>query len=166
MKPRVLALLVGLCAACSSAPEPASLLNFTSPLPGIYTAGQPTDAQLRALPGIGITRVVQLRPANERGTGWEEERATEIGLDFVRIPVAGKQGLTRTNAQRLADELARPTDAGVLICCRSSNRVGALLALKAVWLDGLTREEALTIGREGGMTKIEPHVVKLLDPDR
>ena len=159
---RLLGLAVlALLAACSSTPEPGTLRNFAAPLPGIFTSGQPTELQFASLSRIGITRVIQLRLADETGTGWEEERAEEVGIAFVRIPVAGSKGLTRANVDRLREELDRPNDAGTLVCCGSSNRVGALLALKA-FLDGAGSMRALEIGRAAGLTRLEPAERELL----
>lgn len=157
-----LLVLLAALAACSSPPPSASIRNFAEPLPGIYTSGQPTENQLAALPGLGITRVIHLRPATEKGTGWEEEHAERVGIDFVRLPVDGKNGLTRDNVELLAAELAKSRGGGTLLSCASSNRVGAMLALKARWLDGADTETAMTLGRAAGMTRLEPEVSRLL----
>ena len=50
----------------------------------------------------------------------------------------------------------------MLLHCGSGNRVGALLALKAFWLDGGSAEEALEVGLAGGVTRLEPTVRELL----
>jgi protein tyrosine phosphatase (PTP) superfamily phosphohydrolase (DUF442 family) len=40
----------------------------------------------------------------------------------------------------------------VLVHCASGNRVGAMLALRARWIEGKSAEEALAIGKAAGMT--------------
>jgi hypothetical protein len=45
-----------------------------------------------------------------------------------------------------------------LVHCGSSNRVGALLALRAAWLKGATLEAALAAGRSAGLTGLESAV--------
>ena len=152
---------LALLAACSNT-APATLPYFSSPLPGIYTSGQPSVAQFAGLKSIGISRVIHMRLASEKGTGWEEKAAEELGLDFVRLPIAGAKGLTRENVQRFADELAKESEAGTLVACGSSNRVGAMFALKAFWLDGATADDALRLGQEAGITRLLPTVTKLL----
>ena len=153
---------IALLTACSSGP-PATIRNFANPMPKIYTSGQPTEAQFATMKAMGIHRVIQLRPATEKDTGWEEERAAELGIEFVRLPVAGAKDLTRDNVQRFADEVGKNPEAGTLVCCASSNRVGALFALKAFWLDGSTKEEAMALGKKAGMTRLEPAVSQLVN---
>ncbi|GAB4140305.1 MAG: sulfur transferase domain-containing protein [Planctomycetota bacterium] len=160
MIPRSILLSFLFLASCSS-PAP-KIENLRHPLPDIWSSGQPTQEQFDQLPAMGIHRVIQLRPASENGTGWEEERARTSGIEFVRIPVAGAEGLTRANVDQLAAALKKPTKGGTLVCCASGNRVGALLALKARWVDGATAEAALELGRAAGVTKLEPKLQELL----
>ena len=126
----------------------------------------PTEEQFAGLAAAGITRVITLRAADESGTGWEEARAHAAGVQFVRLPVAGRDGLTRATVERFAEALRAGGDAPTLVCCASSNRVGALFALKAAWLDGMPEAEALDLGRAAGMERIEPEVQKLLAAPR
>jgi hypothetical protein len=46
----------------------------------------------------------------------------------------------------------------VVLHCASSNRVGALLAMKAFYLDDATPEEALALAKKAGITRMEPSV--------
>ncbi len=46
------------------------------------------------------------------------------------------------------------TEGEVLVHCGSSNRVGALLALRAFYHEGATVEEAMDIGAVAGMTRM------------
>jgi len=50
-----------------------------------------------------------------------------------------------------------------MLYCASSNRVGAMLALKAHWVDGESPEEALELGLAAGLTSLERSVRDLLD---
>lgn len=136
--------------------------NLAVPQPGLVTAGQPTEAQLEQMAALGVKRVVCLRVVNEPGTGWEEQKAKALGMEFVRLPVAGADGLTVANAQLLAKSLPTDGKPPTLLCCGSSNRVGALLAMKAFHLDGKTAEEALVIGKAAGLKGLEPDVTAKL----
>lgn len=136
--------------------------NLAMPMPNLVTSGQPTEAQFALLAKAGVQRVIQLRVVNEPGTGWEEAKAKELGIDFVRLPMAGADGLTVENAQRLAAELKTSGDKTTLVCCGSSNRVGALLAMKAFHVDGKSVEEALAIGKSAGLKALEPAVIEKL----
>lgn len=177
--PLVLAALLGLCSsfsACgSSAPTrvatdagPATLgiHHFAAPAPGIFTAGQPNEAQFDALGKAGVKHVINLRPASEGGTGWEEQHAATAGVQFVRLPIAGADGLSRDNVDAFAKALEATGGEPTLVSCGSSNRVGALFALKAYWRDGKSKEEALAIGKAAGMTKLGAKVEELLAQPR
>jgi len=132
------------------------------PSPGFLTAGQITQAQMDALAASGYTMFISLRLPTEEGAGWEEAYAAQSGLSFARIPVGGAEGLTRENAEALDHVLKAAGDGKTLLYCGSANRVGALLAMRAHWLDGATPEEAMAMGRAAGMTRLEPDVARLL----
>lgn len=174
MRPTVAASLL-LFAACSQ-PQPApsttptvdslsapslGLPNEARPAPGLITSGQPTEAQFQSLPAGGVATVIHLRPATEEGTGWEEAKAKVLGVAFVRLPIDGAKDVTEANARKLAELLAN-AKAPVLLSCGSSNRCGALLALKAFYVDGKSKDEALAFGRSGGLKALEPTVTALL----
>jgi protein tyrosine phosphatase (PTP) superfamily phosphohydrolase (DUF442 family) len=136
--------------------------NARLPLPQLLTAGQLTEAQLDGLAEAGFENFISLRLADEDGAGWEEAHAASQSVSFTRLPVAGTDGLTLENVQELDRLLDSAGDAPTVLYCGSSNRVGALLALRAFWLDGASAEDALELGRAGGMTRLEPAVDELL----
>lgn len=150
-------------AAEAAAVDPASLVPYGAmPVPGVLTGGQPTDEQLAALRDAGYQTIINLRHPNENGTQGEAEKVAELGMTYVSLPISGAADLTRENASALAaalEQAARP----VLLHCGSSNRVGALLALQAFWLEGASSEEALEIGRSGGMTRLEQAVREIVE---
>jgi uncharacterized protein (TIGR01244 family) len=142
--------------------DPISLVkNGKMPLEGVLTGGQPTDEQFVALRDAGYATVINLRQPDERGVPGEAERIAELGMTYVSIPVAGKDGLNEENAATLAAALEE-ADYPVLLHCGSGNRVGALLALKAFWLEGASAEQAMELGLAGGVTRLEPVVRELL----
>jgi len=141
----------------------AYLPNQRCPETHLFCGGQPDEAQLAdfaaAHPG-GC--VINLRPAAETG-GWDEAAAAKrLGLAYVNIPVAGPQDLTRATAEAFAAVVEAHGNAATLIHCASGQRVAALLALKAAWVDGCCIEEGLAAGRSAGLTSLEPHVHALL----
>ncbi|MBM3961800.1 MAG: hypothetical protein FJ306_07865 [Planctomycetes bacterium] len=163
-------LLIASCSQPEPAPAPAQaaavgspsapaigLLNEARPAPGLITSGQPTEAQFAALSAAGVATVIHLRPTTEKGTGWEEAKAKDLGLVFVRLPIDGAKDVTEANARTLTELLAG-AKGPVLLSCGSSNRCGALLALKAYFVDGVSKDEALAFGRSGGLKALEPTV--------
>jgi protein tyrosine phosphatase (PTP) superfamily phosphohydrolase (DUF442 family) len=158
--------LVAACQNPAPRPDPQTFLglgiqNSYAPMDGVYCSGQPNEEQFAKLKDAGVARVVSLRLPNEKGTGWEEAKAKELGLEFVRVPVDGEAGVTVENATAMAKQLAGATGP-VLVMCNTANRVGALFALKARFLDGKTPEEAIAVGKSCGLAKAEAAVTKMV----
>lgn len=156
-------------ATVAAAPAPSlatatalGVFNAHEPTPGLLTAGQLTEAQLGALADAGYTSFISLRSPEEEGAGWEEAAAAAHGITFTRLPVAGAGDLTREKVEELDRILDAMANQHTVLYCGSANRVGAMLALRAHWLDGATPEEALALGRAGGVRGLEPAVMQLL----
>ena len=162
-------------AAVSSVPNAAlsiasdqGLRNARMPVEGLITAGQPSQEQFAALRSAGVAHFVSLRPTTEDGAGWEEALASSEGFDFNRLPISGAGALTRENVEAFAAIMEDVGDEPAVIYCASSNRVGAMLALKAHWIDGASPEAALELGRSSGLSSLEDPVRELigLEPSR
>ncbi len=132
--------------------------NARMPAPGLLTGGQLTTDQMVALRKLGYRHFISLRPADESGAGWEEEFAASEGIAFTRIPVTGADGVIRENAELLDARLAQAGSEPTVLYCGSGNRVGALIALRAHLIEGIGAEEALALGKEAGLTRLEPKV--------
>ena len=138
-------------------PSPAARLpNGAQPLPNVITGGQPTAEQLAALGEAGYTTVISLRAEGEKG---DLAAATyeSLGLDFVRVPIAGADDLDEAHVRDFAAALA-DAEGPVVVHCGSGNRVGALFALQAHWLEGMRADDALDFGLAAGLTGLEPTV--------
>ena len=138
------------------------VFNAHEPVPGLLTAGQITEAQMDALVQAGFKTFVSLRLPTEEGAGWEEAYAAQRGIAFTRVPVGGAEGLTRANAEAVDQILKAAGEGKTALYCGSANRVGALLALRAHWLEGAAPDQAMALGRAAGMKSLEPEVAKLL----
>lgn len=129
--------------------------NAKQPAPGVVTGGQRTPNQLRAAKDAGYRTVINLRTPKEKGTRREDVEA--LGMTYVALPIASAADITEQNARVFAKALAdakRPA----LVHCASGNRVGALFALKALYVDGKSPGEALAIGKAAGLTRLEATV--------
>ena len=136
--------------------------NARMPMDRLITSGQPVQEQIGGLQSAGIEHFVSLRPATEDGAGWEEELLVGEGVQFDRLPISGSGSLTRDNVQAFAAILEEVGEKTPMLYCASSNRVGAMLALKAHWVDGESAEEALELGLASGLTSLESSVRDLL----
>lgn len=154
--------------APAPAPAPAAaaedlLPNARRPLPRLLTGGQPSAEQLEALAAAGYRTIVDLRPQGEQGAPADEpERVEALGMRYVRIPIAGAGNLTEEAARALDEVLDREAAYPAAVHCASGNRVGALLAFRAARLEGADPEAALALGRDAGLTRLEPAVRELL----
>jgi len=148
-------------AGAPQAPAPL-LVNEHHPLPGLATGGAPTSPEgFQALAAAGYRTFVDLR-SDAEVTPEIQAAAEAAGLVYRRIPLTGDKDLDLGTARELAAVLDERAKEPVAIACASGNRVGALLAVKAFWLDGLPPEQALALGRQAGLTRLEPSVRSLL----
>ena len=134
----------------SAAPAPG-VPGLRAPRPGLLTAGQPEASAWGALADRGVVAVINLRPAEEvpdRDLGAEVGAA---GLAYHSLPVAGADGLTTANADRLW-RLVHDAPGPVLVHCATANRAGALLALGAAGAGGMSPADALALGRAAGLS--------------
>ena len=73
----------GTVTASSAAIEALAIRNARLPAPNLLTGGQLSEEQMSALREMGYGTFINLRPADETGTGWEEKFAAAEGIDFV-----------------------------------------------------------------------------------
>ncbi|VAX09121.1 hypothetical protein MNBD_GAMMA26-2295 [hydrothermal vent metagenome] len=137
--------------------------NARTPLPGILTGGQPTVAQVEQAKAAGYKTIVNLRTPQERGVWDEAAKAKELGMNYIAIPVAGGAGVTMENTKSLMKVLEDKSNYPVMIHCASGNRAGALFAYNAAAIENRSIEEALSIGRNAGLTSLEPVVRQILE---
>jgi protein tyrosine phosphatase (PTP) superfamily phosphohydrolase (DUF442 family)/rubrerythrin len=157
--------LATLAGGSAFAGPPAPLLdlpNAAMPLPDLLTAGQPSEDGLAAAAAAGYKTIINLRAPSEEIGFDESAKADELGLRYIALPIAGAAGLTRDNARLLGDLLDDPELYPAVLHCGSSNRVGALLALRAFYFEGIPAEQALELGRRAGMLSLEPVVAETL----
>lgn len=137
-----------------------NLPNQSQPVDGLICAGQPTREQFEAAAEQGVKTVVNLRAEGELQRDIEDE-VTSAGMRYVHIPISGPDDLTFAKAEELSAAIDA-SDGPVLVHCGSSNRVGALLALKSRLVDGNPPHEAMELGTKAGLSGLSPVVRKLM----
>jgi uncharacterized protein (TIGR01244 family) len=128
-----------------------------------HVSGQPTVEALTQLRFAGITTVIDLRPDAETPDLDEKAAAEKTGLKYRALPIAGAADLTLENVVRFDRLLQETSSENVLIHCASGNRVGAMLALQARWVQGKSAAESLAIGKAAGLTGLAGDVQKLVE---
>jgi uncharacterized protein (TIGR01244 family) len=126
----------------------------------LVSTGQPDAAILQAARDAGFVAVIDLRTDGEDRGMDEDAVVAAAGLEYVSIPVAGASGVTFDNA-RLLDEALAKFDGPVFMHCRTGNRVGALMALRAS-AGGASDEAAISAGKAAGLGSLEAAVTAQL----
>lgn len=134
--------------------QSALLPNGREPLPSVITGGAPSEQQLQAAQSAGFRTVISLLPETEP----EAAQVQALGMKFVSIPVAGPADLTEDNARKLGQAMDSAEAKPLLLHCASGNRAGALLALKAFYVDHASKEQALELGESAGLASLKPAV--------
>jgi uncharacterized protein (TIGR01244 family) len=163
----VLCSAVASLAAVNAAEAPEALTQLPAHVAvdeRFHVSAQPTAEAIVKLPSAGVRTVINLRPASETPDLDEKGVVEKAGMKYVSLPVAGAAGLTRDNVIAF-DRAMADAEGKVLMHCASGNRVGAMMALRARWIQGRSADEALAIGRSSGLKGLEADVKALLQSD-
>lgn len=136
----------------------ASLPNVTHPAPNIATAGRLQAKDIAVIAKAGVRHVIDLTVDSETPDFDEAVVVGAAGMQYHNLPIRGAEDLTPDNAARFDRLITEVGAAPTLIHCSSSNRVGALAALRAAWIQGQPAEAALAEGRRWGLKGLEPAV--------
>lgn len=131
--------------------------DATSPAPGVVSAGRLQPADVEPVRQAGIRHVIDLTPDAETPDFDEAAAVRAAGMGYDNLPLRGAVDLTPENVaafDRLLGSAQRP----VLVHCASGNRVGAMAALRAAWIDGHDVDAAIAIGRAWGLKSLEDEV--------
>jgi len=132
--------------------------NAKLPVPGMLVGGQPTPEQLEQAAAAGYVTIVNLRPPGEHNDWDEEAKVKELGLQYLNLPIRSAQDLTAENAILLSKVIDDTQSQPVMVHCASGNRVGALIALKAHFVEGKAAGHAIQQGLDAGLTSLEEAV--------
>ena len=155
--------LIGLAATLDD--QVPEVMNAVTPELGIVAAGRLNSDDIARLQKAGIRHVIDLTPEAETPDFNEAKAVRSVGIGYSNLPIAGPADLTRENALAF-DDVLRKSDRPVLVHCASGNRVGALVALRAAWIDGKSAEEAVSIGKAWGLKSPEPQVRERIEATR
>ncbi len=148
--------------AISVSPEDL-LRNGRMPFEGemLLVGGQPTPDQFEAAQRLGYQTIINLRQPDEENNT-DPAQIQSLGMTYVSFPIAGSADLTEEKARGFA-EVLEAAEGPVMVHCNSGNRVGGMFAMKAFYIDGLSPEEALEVGKKTGITRAEPAVREALE---
>lgn len=126
-----------------------------------FSGGQPSEVDFSIMKDGGVQHVVNLRPSSEQD--WSEGEVVEaLGMSYHQIEIAGADDLSVANAQKLGALINGFGSEPYFVHCASGNRVGALIAINEAIANGKNVEEAIEIGRQWGLTGLEPKARSVL----
>lgn len=130
-----------------------------------FTGGQPNAEQFEAFAAEGVRHVVDLRPPEESADINSAAWVSAAGMAYYHVPIAGGADLTREHVAVLDTILQRINGEPALLHCASANRVGAMMALHAVWYQDMNEEDAIQLGMDYGLTSLEGYVREALQQE-
>jgi len=139
-----------------------SITNVVSPQRGVVSAGRLGPDDIGRVHDAGVRHVIDLTLDAETPDFDEAVAVRAAGLVYSSVPVDGADGLTRANVHAF-DTLLRHARRPVLVHCSSGNRVGAMAALRAAWVQGQSVEEAIAIGKKWGLKGLEGEVRRRIE---
>ena len=139
----------------SPADERLSLPEQFTPEPDRIVTGALDPQKLQAIAEADIPHVISLQPRDEHPDFDEAGEAKTLGIQHHHRPIAGADDLDRDAAIWLDDVLREIVDEAAVLHCASGNRVGALIALRAAWIEGRPTEAAIAEGKRWGLTSLE-----------
>ncbi len=125
-------------------------------------SGRLTPADVELLKRAGIVHVIDLSEDAETPDFDEASAVRAAGMQYDNLPIDGADGLNGDNVRRFDALIKKAGDAPTLIHCASSNRVGALMALRAASLQGKSTEVAIETGESWGLKSLLPAVEQRL----
>lgn len=154
-------LLAAPVATFAAAPERAVLAGLSHvsfPAPQRVASGRLQAADMAALQRAGIRNVIDLSADEETPDFDEAASVRAAGMTYRNLPIRDATELTADNVARFDRLLKEAGEQPTLVHCASSNRVGAMIALRAALLGGQSTEAALAEGRRWGLKSLEPAV--------
>ena len=113
------------------------LPNFQKVDDHVYRGAQPTNNGFKDLAERGIKMVVDLRDIGEHSQADEQKAVTDLGMQYVSIPM---QGMSTPKDKQIAAVLALLNDvrSGPVFvhCRRGADRTGTVIALYRMVHDG------------------------------
>jgi uncharacterized protein (TIGR01244 family) len=128
----------------------------------VMVGGQPSLQDLFEAKDQGIRAVLNLRPESEQPGFNERAEVERLGMRYLTLPIADAADLTKAAAIELDTLVHDPVNRPIWVHCGSGNRVGALFALRAAWIENISLEAAIELGRQHGLTKMESDVRRIL----
>ncbi len=118
------------------------ILNWRRLSDTVTTSGQPTEDQLHAIKGLGVTHVINLGPHHNKGALTDEAGSlAALGMTYIYIPVEFENP-TDTDFSKFCDAQDGLGDTPVHVHCIYNARVSAFFYRLAKSGRGISEAEA------------------------
>lgn len=124
---------------------------------GYIVGGLPTRENFDAAAEAGIDSALSLMANDEDGIREVAPYASSIGIRYIRFTVRNPQDLTESMAWQFASSLGM-VGSPAIIHSGGGERVGAMFALVAFFVDENSADDAIAIGMQAGMGSLATHV--------
>ena len=163
----ILTLALAAAAQCSDGAAPEAVLNglphVAYPAPKRIASGRLQASDIPALQAAGVRDVIDLSIDSETPNFDEAAAMQHAGIAYHNLPIHGASDLSDANVVQFNRLLADAGDSLTLVHCASSNRVGAMIALRAAIIERQSTEAAVAEGRRWGLKSLEPAVRERLE---
>jgi protein tyrosine phosphatase (PTP) superfamily phosphohydrolase (DUF442 family) len=120
----------------------SNIYNFRSLGPGLATAGQPTEEQLREVREAGFEAVINLAlPTSDNALANEGSLVAGLGMSYVHIPV-NFQSPAPQDFHAFCRVMQAFDDRSVFVHCAANMRVSAFIFLYRVLFKKMPASEA------------------------
>ncbi len=157
------ALLVAACASSRQNVNWPEIDGAHRPQTERMVSGQPAPHEMVAADEAGVRHVVNARDLGEFEAWNQDALVDALGMTYHRLPIGSPEDLDREAVRAFDRILAEIDDEPALLHCASGNRIGALFALRAAWIQGEDPHTAIEIGQAHGLTSLEAAVREKLD---
>ncbi|WP_352338362.1 sulfur transferase domain-containing protein [Psychrobacter sp. 16-MNA-CIBAN-0192] len=136
----------------------ATVLNpYFRPEEQTIVCGALDEEKVAALATAGVDVVINFQPNDELSFD-EAAAVTKAGMEYEQLPISGADDLKQVKILAFDGLLRQYHGKKVALHCKSGNRAGAAIALRAGWLRGRKIETAMERGRSHGLTTLEQEV--------
>jgi uncharacterized protein (TIGR01244 family) len=134
----------------------AGVPNFQKVNDAVYRGAQPTDEGFKALAGLGIKTVIDLREIAEHSQADEEKAVKANGMRYVSVPMKGMSSPTAEQVSSVLAYLNDENSGPVFVHCRrGADRTGTVIACYRIAHDHWQNDKALSEARSLGMSWFE-----------
>jgi uncharacterized protein (TIGR01244 family) len=140
--------------------EGISAKNVQQFTPQFIVGGQPSEHDLVILSQNGIKTVINLSGDGEFNGFDEKAKVEALGMTYITIPISGASDINSENLTLFSNAIVNQEE--TFVHCASGNRVGAMFALDAHFNHNKSVEEAISVGKKSGLTRLETTVRKVM----